>query len=317
MNKKILIGSNGGLTGIYLAKQFAKMGRYMVYGADSAEMTAGKLFVDKQCYVPSAGDPDFLDTLIDLLNCEKIDYYLPTHSNEMRKISEYADELRKCTNARFLVSPIATFYALESKEQAYYSLSAAKIPTPKMIIGEKGATYPLIMKNKFGSGSSSVLKIDNADIHSAFRNSNSDVCFFEYITGCEYTTDCCFDSKGVLLAYNVRERIKTTGGAVVITQNTMEINILPWLKIMEKQWRFCGCVNFQFIVQNDQPYFTDINLRYPSGGLPLTVRSGVNIPEMIIRLLNGETIAWGEYTVNQKVRAMYRYYEEVFDYDVD
>lgn len=316
MNKKILIGSNGGLTGIYLAKQFSKMKKYTLLGVDSSKTTAGKLFVDNQYYISNSNAPNFLDELIDLINKEKIDYYIPTHSLEIRKISEFADKLKKRTNTRFLVSPIETFYALENKEQAYYSLSNAQIPTPKLITNEK-TTYPIIMKSKFGSGGSSVLKIDNQDIHHAFRKSNNDICFFEYVSGPEYTVDCCFDSTGTLLAHNVRKRIKTTGGAVVITQNATEVNILPWLKKMAAQWTFCGCVNFQFIVQNEQPYFTDINLRYPSGGLPLTVHSGINVPEIMIRLLDGETINQDEYIINPQVQTMYRYYEEVFSYDIN
>jgi hypothetical protein len=47
------------------------------------------------------------------------------------------------------------------------------------------------------------------------------------------------------------------------------------------------------------------------------VESGINVPEMMIRILNGETIAWGEYTADPKVKIMYRYFEEAFAYDAD
>ena len=312
--KRILLGSNGGLTGIYLAKQFRKMGGFRLYGTDSAELTTGRFFVDEQFNIPNASHPDFIDELVELLEDKHIDYYIPTHSKEMRRVSECADQLRSRSTARFLVSPIDTFHALESKEQSFYSLRDAGIPAPAIITAEP-QSYPIIMKGKFGSGSSSVLKLGSAELYRAFKAAKDDVCFFECIEGKEYTTDCVFDTEGHLLAYNMRERVKTIGGAVVISQNSAEFDILPWLRMLESHWTFCGCVNFQFIVRDGVPYFIDINLRFPSGGLPLTVESGINVPEMIIRLMDGEKLAWGDYTADPSVKVMYRYYEEIFSHD--
>lgn len=317
MKKEIvLIGSCGGLTGVYLAKCFSQMGTYLIYGADSSEISVGARFMDKHFKLPGAGDPGFIDALVDLLNSEKINFYFPTHSKEVRKIAEAEDELRRRTRAKFLVSPIETFCLLESKEQAYYSLTAAGIPTPRLILDEPD-TFPVIMKGNIGSGGSSVIRVDNSKVYRAYKETARDVSFFEFIQGREYTTDCMFDADGTLLACNLRERIKTIGGAAVICRNIFDFDILPWIRKVEKLWKFRGCVNFQFIVRDGIPYFTDINLRYPSGGLPLTVESGIRVPEMMLRLLNGETIRWGEYTADPNVKTMYRYFEEIFDYDAD
>ena len=317
MKKEIvLIGSCGGLTGVYLAKCFAKMGGYAIYGADSSAVSVGAQFMDKHFYLPGAGASDFLDALVELIHREKIDYYFPTHSKEVRRIAELEAELRRRTNVKFLVPPIETFRLLESKEQAYHSLTAAGIPTPRLLT-EEPETFPVIMKGNIGSGGSSVIRVDNTKVWRAYKETARDVSFFEFIQGREFTTDCMFGADGTLLACNLRERIKTIGGAAVICRNTTDFDVLPWIKKMEKLWKFRGCVNFQFIVRDGVPYFTDINLRYPSGGLPLTVESGIRVPEMMIRLLNGERIAWGEYTADPKVKMMYRYFEEIFDYDAD
>ena len=88
------------------------------------------------------------------------------------------------------------------------------------------------------------------------------------------------------------------------------------VKKLESNWDFRGCVNFQFIVRENVPYFIDINLRYPSGGLPITVHSGIDVPHIIIRLADGDAINEKEYSINSNVRVMYRYYEEVYGYDI-
>lgn len=313
--KRILIGSCGGLTGIYLAKYFSNKDNCIIYGFDCASLSAGELFVDKFYHLPHAEADEFINSLIHLINSEKIDYYFPTHSKEIRKISEFEVELREHTSVKFLVCPKETFLALENKEQAYYSLSASQIPTPA-IITQQPHSYPIVMKGHFGSGSSEVKFIDNEKIFLAHKETYNGVSFFEYIKGTEYTADCIFDNDGKLIFHNLRERIKTIGGAVVIAKNVRTFDILPWLKKLEQNWKFHGCVNFQFIVKENIPYLIDVNLRFPSGGLPLTIQSGINIPEIMIRLMNNEKINETEYPIDPRVSVMYRYYDEIYGYDI-
>ena len=58
MNEKkqkihVLIGSNGGLTGVYLAKRYREKSNIKLFGFDANIASVGKFFVDKQfCKVP-------------------------------------------------------------------------------------------------------------------------------------------------------------------------------------------------------------------------------------------------------------------------
>ena len=314
--KKVLIGSCGGLTGIFLSRYFSKKDNYIIYGFDSSLLSAGEIFVDRFYTLPHSDSEDFVDALIHLINSEKIEYYFPTHSKEIRKISEFEDELRERTDVKFIVCSKKTFDMLENKKQAYYSLAKAGIPTPQLIT-DKPLSYPVIMKECLGSGSSGVQRINNEKVYFAYKDTANEACFFEHIKGSEYTADCVFDNNGKLLFYNLRERIKTIGGAVVITKNVQEVDIFPWLKRLESHFDFVGCVNFQFIVKDNVPYLIDVNLRYPSGGLPITVQTGIDVPDILLRLMEGENIAKDDYPINKKVRIMYRYYEEVYGYDND
>lgn len=306
---KILIGSNGGLTGVYLAKRLRK--EYFLYGFDSDCNTVGKFFVDRQVYLPGCQSPEFLEKLIEVLNKEQIDVYLPTYSKEMRIIAENAEKIKKSSAAKFLVSPLETFQALENKVLAGRNLKGAGFFVPEQIYGT-GCEYPIFMKKDIGSGSNGTILIENAEIHKAFMDTYDTVSFYEYIEGDEYTVDCIFDVNGRLLGYNQRKRIKTIGGAVRITENAGEMEILPWLEKLSERWKFCGCVNFQYILRDSRPYFIDINLRYPSGGLPLTVESGLDIPQMTVKILLGEKISRQEMEYKD-IRRMYRYFEEIFE----
>lgn len=89
---KILIGSCGGLTGVYLAKTLTKsfFVDCLVYGTDVSEIIPTKKFLYKLYKVPrSDTEKLFLDTLISIINKEKIDIYIPTHSKEVYVVSKY------------------------------------------------------------------------------------------------------------------------------------------------------------------------------------------------------------------------------------
>lgn len=309
---KLLIGSNGGLVGIYLAKQYKKMRGITVFGADSTEIGAGRFFVNKQFNLPPATDSNFIERLISLLNENSIDVYLPTHSMETKIVSQQADLIRNNTKAKFIVSPSETFADLEDKSIANKKMKRAGLPVPA-VVRDLDCKYPVIMKNNIGSGSRGTIKIENREIHEAYRNTCGDVSFYEILQGKEYTLDCLFDCNGKMVGYNQRQRVKTIGGAVSITSNASEFDIQFWLDILTKRWKFCGCVNFQYIVQAGIPYFIDINLRYPSGGLPLSVASGFDIPKLILDILLERPFEKFVMPKENRELTMYRYFEEIFE----
>ncbi|MCI8730205.1 MAG: ATP-grasp domain-containing protein [Lachnospiraceae bacterium] len=309
---KILIGSNGGLTGIYLARKLKKLDNVILYGADSSDICTGKFFVDKQMYLPNAKEEKFIERLIDLFESEKIDIYLPTHSEEIKVIAMNEFEIRKLSKVEFVVSPYETFEALNDKLAANFSLHQVGIPVPKLIEG-LSKDYPILMKSREGSGSRGVTLIENSAIHKAYLDTCVDRVFFQLIHGKEYTADCLFDKEGNLVGFNQRQRLKTIGGAVTVSQNDYCFNIEPWIRKIAGSWIFRGCVNFQYIVENGIPYFIDINLRYPSGGLPLTVQSGFDIPKLVVQLLLDEPIVFEYGKFKSSEIKMYRYYEEIFE----
>ena len=306
----ILIGCNGGLTGIYLSKLFRNIPNIRIVGANNNTVCCGKEFVDKQLFLPSADSSDFVESLIKILNDEKIDFYFPTHSKEMRCVSLFCDELSKRTKSKFLVSDKETFEALDNKRAMNINLTRISIPTPKLVTDFE-CNYPIVMKRDVGSGGSGLIEIINKPLHMAYIDICSDASFYEKINGKEYTADCLFDADSKLIGINQRVREKTMGGAVIISKTDNSFNILQYITKISEEWNFKGCVNFQYIVSDGIPYFIDVNLRFPSGGLPLTVEQGFNIPKLMLDIMEGRKVSsW----VNvEPEKRMYRYFEERFE----
>lgn len=313
---RVLLGSCGGLTGLYLSKLFKKSdyADFEIYGFDAEEKNPTKFFVDKFFVIPNASNEErFLSSLINLLKNEKIDVYFPLHSKEIRVISKFEDRLRNSVNTKFIVSPYQSFVILDNKRTLYESLSKVGLRVPK--IYDKNSIpeqFPIFFKPESGSGSKGVMVIDNKEEFQILKKQNG--LFLELLKGTEYTVDVVFDQNGNLLGYNQRIRIKTLGGAAVITQNNYDVDIGSYLKVMAKEFTIKGPANFQFFktLQNDI-VFTDANLRFASGGLPLSVASGLNIPIITLKLLMGEKIDPKECSPDKKPRIMYRYFDEIFE----
>lgn len=313
---KLLIGSCGGLTGVYLAKCFRKLGGFDIWGSDANETSVGKFFVDKMVCLPKSDQTDFIDRLLRTFHDEQIDFYIPTHSTEMYAVAKNEQYIREKSDVQFIISPIETYDALTDKEIAYSNLKRIEVPTPK--IYRRCEDVPngnyVFYKKKIGSGSVDCGVLKNMDEISTVMNvRKEDYLFCEYIEGDTYTVDCLFSEDGELLGYNQRMRDKCIGGAVSITTNSNLINILPYLEKIAKYWKMKGTVNFQYILNNGYPYFIDVNLRYASGGLPLSVASGVNVPLAMKKMFLGEKIYKNEFMSDFSDRRMYRYYEEIID----
>lgn len=311
-NFGVLIGCCGGLAGVYLAKQFRRFHDFRIIGADAEEETVGRFFCDETVVLPSAEDEMFIDRLISVLKRKHIDIYIPTHSREVRKVSQYEGDIKRRTNAKFLVSPFETILDLDDKNKAYANMEKQGIPVPKVYdrwVGKEA--FPLLKKPKIGSGGVGMGEIyDKGGFEEALRNPN--LMVVQRIVGKEYTIDCMFSDKGELLGYNQRVRERCIGGAVSVSRNDYGVDVLPYIKRFMERWTFRGCVNFQYIKNNDKPYFIDVNLRCASGGLPLSVESGVDVPLAYRKILLGEKYGDGEFASDFKDRVMYRYFEERF-----
>lgn len=317
MEKRVLIGACGGLTGSYLARQLAKKGNYYLVGSDASLHHASSRFMDRNIRLPSAAAPDFCDCLIDALKQHKIDYYIPTHSQEIKAVAKYESCIRQEWNGDFLVSPIETFEKLDDKRLANACLSEIGLPVPKIVtLDQSTITYPVFMKPNTGSGSKNAQTVESVILHREYARLYPDCSFYELIKGTEYTVDCMFDDTGRLLGYNQRVRQKSMGGAVIVSQNNYNFDILPYLKKLEAAFTIKGCVNFQYILSNGIPYFIDVNLRYASGGLPLTVASGIDVLQIMLDIWQKKELPAIE-SCSAPGRTMYRYFEEWYEDNVE
>lgn len=310
---KILIGSCGGLTGSYLSRRFKEITGVYVVGADLSSENATKFFVDEFHLLPPANSFNYIDKLIELLITSEIDAYIPTHSKEIKKVSQFEEKILSSWGGKLLVSPYRSYEQLDNKQIANANLKRLGIPVPNMYKNEEiPANFPVFVKPNVGSGSSDSYIVFTKQEYVDKIQQHKDCTAYEFIDGKEFTVDCMFDDKGELIAFNQRERVKNMGGAVIITRNDYSFDIKPYLDKIAAEYCIKGCANFQYILKDNIPYFIDVNLRYASGGLPLTVESGINVPQLMLDIWNGKD----KFNINscpKPGKIMYRYFCELYE----
>lgn len=304
----ILLTSAGGLTGTFLIKHLTIKGKYRLIGCDMQPVIPMIDLLEQYYQVPSNTDCLYIKTIEKIILQERIDVVIPVSSFDIDLYSNGI--LYEQLKNKMLIMPYKRHEELHNKRKCYQYLNKLGILTPE-VFGTP-PYFPLVLKTEKGTGSKGTLKIEDEIAYSFWNNQWKNCFLSEYIPGDEFTVDCLFDRQGICVGYNNRKRIKMNGGGAVISQNVIENELDEIISILEKESRLIGPVNFQYKYKKDKICIFDFNTRLASGGLPLTVASGFDIPSKMIQIiLEGKTDKW-TISKDKENLTMYRYYEEVF-----
>lgn len=311
---KILIGSAGGHTGQYLVDYFIDKLSCEVYAFDIEGLCYSHFRCGERFSIapPIKNEDFFLPWLVETINRHCIDLYVPTFSKEIELIARNADWLRSKVDCYFLVSPEKTVNLFRDKSVYYPVLAGEGIDVPRIVTDIEDAIFPLFYKESASSGSRNAHVIRTVtELISALKEENG-MCV-EYVDGQEVTVDCFVSPDGSLLSYNTRTREKTLGGIAVTCRNHDDSRIAPIVKRIITCYRFAGCINMQFMLTDNRVVLIDLNTRYPSGGLPLTVESGIKVPELMLCYAEGRIPDKSLYKNDGQDRVMYRHFEQYYE----
>lgn len=312
----ILITSAGGISGTFLIRHLLRQQidnyRYHIVAVDSNEHSIAKHMSPVFYHVPSSGDPRYEQAIYDIIVKEQINIVFPVTSYDTPFYAKQRSRLNSM-GAKLLVCDYNLHMLLHNKKWMYALMSRFGIPVPHVYENRRHIHYPSIIKACKSSGSTGVHKLEgDLDLH-YWTSKLEEYVITDYVQGKEFTVDCLFDQAGKLVLSNTRERKKVHGGGVVVTKNTTAPEaVMSILRTLESHLFIVGPVNFQYIYdEQGRTFLTDFNTRFASGGLPLTIASGFDIPNVMIQLMLGQSIP----DVSNRKRTgltMYRYYDELF-----
>ena len=266
-----------------------------IVAADMNPLASGLHLVHKGYLVPPISDPSFFSKIDLIIKKEKVNVVVPCLDTFLLPFAKRRALKEK--GMKVVVSPKGTIEVCRDKWRTH-TLLRNSIPMPRSTIDFndleetcKYVGFPAILKPRLGSGSENVYLIrDENDLVFYLEKVDGPV-LQQYINGGEYTVDMLVNKDGKSLAIVPRKRIEVKAGISV--KGAIELNpalIQIGRKICEKLQLF-GPVNFQAVVDKKDkiPKVTEINPRI-SGGMSLTVASGVNIPLLSVYLAVGRKV---------------------------
>lgn len=311
----ILLTSAGGSTGTYLIRLLKKcLGeKVKIVAVDANNNVPAKVLADRFYVVPSfSNESEYLSSLQKIVAEEKITHMIPVTSYDMDFYTSHPLSI----GVKRLIVDEETNRVLSNKRECYRFLSSLGVYVPRCYEGEMPGKedYPLFFKPCQGSGSKKTHKIIDAEDYLYWKAHSAGSMFMEFLGGDEFTVDCLFDNGGKCVGFFNRKREKTvSGGAVVTTAVCDNETLFPIIRALESMGKLRGPINFQYIKNSrGQPVVFDFNTRFASGGLPLAVECGFNIPLKLIELMDtGYTELYIQIAKTDGT-TMIRYYDELF-----
>jgi carbamoyl-phosphate synthase large subunit len=309
--ERVLITGIGGAAGICVAK--ALRDRYHLVGVDANPNATGQVLVDEFQVVPLASSPEFLHKLVEV--SEGCDALFCTVDEELYTVSKNRGRFA----CRVLVSDHIAIENSLDKLRCAELLGRAGVAVPKTVeVGQKSFSelsdelgLPFFIKPRRGRGARDVVVTKSREDFERWRATfkQGDYIAQEYLGGDEYTVDVLLRDKRALVTVP-RRRLLVDSGVSIVGMTVRDDGISDMAARAAEALGLNYIVNVQIKVGRDGPRVTEVNPR-PSGGLVLTVRAGVNMPELALRIARGEPISEDELRYESGL-LMLRYHEEVF-----
>ncbi len=292
-----------------------------IYGTHPNPETVYFQFCEVSEVEPDLTGPDYLDYCLDFCRRHKIDIFIPRKENAY--LSQHVLAFEKM-GVRMLVCPDGDLMGLLDHKQAMYQSvecqaelgnQVVELPAYRVVRDSeafrqayfdlKNAGHDVCIKPVVGEGATGFRRLsDEADTLSFLLESSSsqtlsfhsayalfcqeshfpDLMVLEYLKGPEYSIDCLADRSGQLKVAVPRKK-----GSGRIRELEENHELMDLAEHIANTYKIPFIYNIQVKYQGDVPKLLEINPRM-SGGLHISLLSGINFPYLAIKLLLGEDL---------------------------
>lgn len=301
----VLVTGVGGPAGINAARLLRDIPGVFVIGCDIDELSAGRFFVDEFCISPRVSDRVLYEAWItDIIAQKHVAIFLPTVHEELPVVSALSNTLSCLT----IVSNTEAI-ALGDDKVSLYRYIETRFPShtiPWCLLTDWHTNWlpdeVQFIKPRQGRGGRGCIKITKSEL-AALKvrgTDTNDLIVMQYMPGTEWTVDAYRARNGNMVYVVPRERVGLAGGISIKGKTVRHEKLIELTTDICNQIGFFGPVCVQWRADsNGVPHLLEINPRL-SGGLPITVASGVNPVKAILAEYNGEepvVQSWEEVTI--------------------
>lgn len=266
-------------------------------GVDTNSQHGGQLFVDCLEIVPSATAPGYRSALQAVIDRYGVGIFIPMSEPELGALHPFVDLV---PGLKWITAGAEVVAAGLDKLATVRALEKLGLPVPwTMPASDAGpVAYPCILKNRYGSGSRAVFRLENIEDSEYFAKRYPDAVYQELLEPADREVTCAVYRKrdGEVLSLLMLRRL--TGG------------FTGWAKIIDDQQtaQMCariaegldlrGSMNVQLRLTDQGPRVFEINPRFSSTVL-MRHRMGFSDVLWAIEEAEGGTISYPTIVSNQ------------------
>ncbi len=301
--EKILIAGSANIAGLNVIR--AIKDSMDVVGYDLASENSADMFC-KNYVMPRTTDPLYASHVCELIDREGVFAIIASNDHDARALLGMRDKL--VAKSVYLNADYENAILCLDKRRTSKIFNDNGIPTPEVL--NRHSSLPLVVRKETVGGSKKFTHIvtserDRKEISDAdWRDS----VVTRFLPGEEYTVDVVSDSSSRVLSIVPRLRREVRAGMVHFAEVVNNVEVINETKKIVSSLGLTGINCMQCIYNEDGCHFFEINPR-PGSGMDLSTNSGVNMPLMWIRSLQGHQDTYREPEWGMK---MIRYFDGYF-----
>ncbi|MCM3693193.1 ATP-grasp domain-containing protein [Neobacillus niacini] len=271
-----------------------------IVAGDCSDTAPALYFADKTCMLPRIGDPNYISSIIDICNKENISLVVPTIDTDLLLLAENKSFIEEQTKTKVLISDSRVIQICRDKIGTQRFLEENSFKIPRMYTEEEVAignlNFPLFIKPKSGSSSINTFKVNNINELKIYKEIVNEPIIQDFMEGQEFTVDVFLDFDSTIITIVPRLRLATRSGEISKGKIIRDQEIIEDVTRLMKVLKPIGHITVQLMKTQKGIEYIEINPRF-GGGAPMSIQSGADSCENIIRLLLGEKL---QYNLNYR-----------------
>lgn len=287
----------------YFKETIGETGR--VIATDCSNLAPAVYEADAFHLVPRITAPGYLDVILDICKKEKIDGVFSLIDPELSLLAKEKERFL-AVGTTPVISPYELVETCFDKYRMFQMLCEMGIPTGKCYMdkeeffqaGEEGEiTYPVFVKPVRGSASLNINQVTSKQEIETLFERYDDLMIQEFMHGQEYGADVYIDMlSGKCTSIFLKKKIRMRAGETDKSVSVKNPALFEMIQNFVEKCGFCGMIDIDLFEQNGTFYLSEVNPRF-GGGYPHAYACGVNMPDQMIRNLQGKEnpVTIGEY----------------------
>lgn len=267
----ILLTAIGSASALSVLRALQSNG-HTVYGTDIYDM-AWIYGANEFCNVykvPLATSSEYVQILYKIAMQNNIDMIIPLTDIECDVLSNYK-ELFKNQNVTVACLDAQLNSLCRNKLLIQHKLcNIVKTIDTYSISEEREYKFPLMAKPVDGRSSQGIRILHSKQELTSLRQTSSNYIIQPFIDGSIYTVDCVRDKFNNCICLARKELLRTVNGLGIAVQFFDKQSIEHYAVDIMHNLNIIGCVNMEFIVNDKNTYFLEINPRF-SGGVGFSI----------------------------------------------